>query len=224
MASPKQGYFIDGVRVPGTTTVIGRFKESGGLLHWAFKQGQSGKASLYEERDKAADIGTRAHNMIERHVNGEKTKDIIRDEPNEQSRNAFEQYLKWEKQNKIKLLSRYQEIQLVSPTYLFGGTPDAIGQFGKEILLIDWKTSGKIYPDYLIQMAAYQHLINDGYMMENGMSMGVKVGGGAHLLRFSKEYGDFNHHYYGDLSDAWEQFKLYRSAYEIDKRLSDRCK
>lgn len=224
MATPKLGYFIDGVKVPGTTTVIGRFKESGGLLQWAFRQGQSGAASLYEKRDEAADIGTRAHNMIERHINGEKTRDILKSEESENAINAFEMYLKWEKQNKIKLLSKYQEIQLVSPQYQFGGTPDAIGQFGKEILLLDWKTSNSVYPDYLIQLAAYQHLVNDGYVMANGNPCGIKVGKGAHLLRFSKEHADFGHHYYGNLDDAWEQFKLYRQAYEIDKRLKDRAK
>ena len=46
----------DGTKIPGTTTIIGRFKESGGLLQWAFKQGKAGKAHLYEEAEKAADI------------------------------------------------------------------------------------------------------------------------------------------------------------------------
>lgn len=36
MPTPKSGYYTKaGVRVPGVTTVIGRFKDSGGLIHWA---------------------------------------------------------------------------------------------------------------------------------------------------------------------------------------------
>jgi hypothetical protein len=36
MPTPKQGYYnAKGQRVPGTTTVIGRFKDSGALIHWA---------------------------------------------------------------------------------------------------------------------------------------------------------------------------------------------
>src|SRR6266536_485216 len=42
--------------VPGTTSIIGRFKDSGGLLHWAFQQGKSGRRHLYEEAEKAADV------------------------------------------------------------------------------------------------------------------------------------------------------------------------
>ena len=37
MATPKEGYYVDGKRVPGVTTVLGRFKESGGLIHWSWK-------------------------------------------------------------------------------------------------------------------------------------------------------------------------------------------
>jgi hypothetical protein len=224
MSTPKQGYFIDGVKVPGTTTIIGRFKESGGLLHWAFKQGQSGASSLYEKRDEAADIGTRAHGLIERHVNGEDIDAIIKSETSTGAVNAFQMYLKWEKQTNLKLLSKYQEMQLVSPNYAFGGTPDAIGEIDGEILLLDWKTSNSVYSDYLIQLAAYQHLVNNGYKMSDGQPVGLKVGKGAHLLRFSKTFADFGHHYYGDLADAWEQFKLFRKAYDIDKRLAERVK
>ena len=58
MPTPRNGYYLkDGTRVPGTTTVIGRFKESGALLRWAFQQGKDGKNDLYEDRDKAASFG-----------------------------------------------------------------------------------------------------------------------------------------------------------------------
>lgn len=40
MPTAKAGYFTSkGERVPGTTTVIGRFKNSGGLIHWAWELG-----------------------------------------------------------------------------------------------------------------------------------------------------------------------------------------
>ena len=36
MPTPRQGYYnAKGQRVPGTTTIIGRFKDSGALIHWA---------------------------------------------------------------------------------------------------------------------------------------------------------------------------------------------
>ncbi len=234
MATPKHGYWVDGKRVPGTTTIIGRFKDSSALLHWAFKQGQEGKARLYGEAEKAADIGTIAHEMIEAHVNGFDPAHIL-DEHNTRNvsmdmkikaTNAFNMFREWESQTGLELLSRYQEIQLVSPMYMFGGTPDAIGKINGKIVLLDWKTSNGVYPDYLLQLAAYRHLIGSGRQMIDGEEL--RIDGervriqGAHLLRFPKEYPDFDHRYFGDLDQAWEQFKLFRKAYDIDKELKKR--
>jgi hypothetical protein len=228
MATPAKGYYLSGERLPGTTTVIGRFKESGGLLQWAFKQGQSGAASLYEQRDKAADIGTAAHAAIEAHINQANPQAVIytmlsAEEDRQKALNAFDLYLKWEKQTGIKMISKYQEIQLVCPEYKFGGTPDAIGEINGEIVLLDWKTSNGIYQDYIIQLAAYRHLINNGVRMADNKPLGFKVSQGAHLLRFAKEHPDFGHHYFGDLDKAWRQFILFREAYEIDKELKKRA-
>lgn len=227
MATPKQGYRLqDGARIPGTTTVVGRFKESGGLLQWAFQQGKAGKSSLYEDSKKACDVGTAAHGMIECHINGTPVDDALQGlEPELASKalNAFEQYLAWERQTKIKMLSRYQEIQLVSPEFQFGGTPDAIGEIDGQIVLIDWKTSNAVYQDYLLQLAAYAHLINYGLVMDKWEPLGVTLTGGFHLCRFSKDHPDFAHHYFGELDLAWQQFKLFREAYEHDKILKKRA-
>lgn len=229
MATPRQGYTLpDGSKVPGTTTVAGRFKESGGLLQWAFQQGKAGKVTLYEDSQKACDIGTAAHGMIEAHINGASIDDAIKSfglEPSMATKalNAFEQYLTWERQTKLKMLSKYQEIQLVSTKYRFGGTPDAIGEIDGQIVLLDWKTSNGVYQDYLLQLAAYNHLINDGVVMGTWEPLGLKIAGGFHLCRFSKDHPDFAHHYYGELDLAWEQFQLFRTAYENDKLLKKRA-
>lgn len=228
MATPKQGYVWAGERFPGTTTVIGRFKDSTGLLQWAFRQGQSGASSLYENANKAADIGTACHAMIEAHINYSDAYEALAlidlpDDGKEKAKNAFGMYLKWERQAKVKMLSKYQEIQLVSPTYRFGGTPDAIAEVDGEVVLLDWKTSNGIYSDYLIQLAAYQHLINHGVRMDTGEPMGVTVSKGAYLCRFSKDYPDFEARYFGSLDDEWLQFTRFREAYEADRKIRKRA-
>jgi hypothetical protein len=232
MATPKQGYSFNGEKYPGTTTVISRFKDSGGLLHWAFAQGrlaEQGKIQkLYDKAEEAADIGTCAHAMIEAHINQLNPQAVLNtmladEEGRKKAVNAFELYLKWEKQTGIKLISKYQEIQLVCPQFKFGGTPDAIGEIDGEIVLLDWKTSNGVYQDYIIQLAAYQYLINNGVRMDDGKPLGFRVSKGAHLLRFAKEHPDFGHHYFGNLDEAWEQFTLFRKAYDIDKVLKKRA-
>ena len=64
MARPTEGYKIDGEKVPGVTTITGRFKESGGLIYWAWQQGKDGK-DFRDTKQKAADAGRVAHGMIE---------------------------------------------------------------------------------------------------------------------------------------------------------------
>lgn len=218
MPTPKSGYFLkDGTKVPGTTTVIGRFKDSGGLMFWAFQQGKAGKAKLYDDAEKAADIGTAAHAMVEAHIKGQTFDRAAYPLPAEgwsKAESSFNAYLAWESMTKLKVIE--QEMQLVSEQYKFGGTPDAIGLIGNELCLLDWKTSNSVYQDYLIQLAAYRQLWEENHPDR-------PLTGGFHLLRFAKEHADFAHHYFANLDEAWRQFVLFREAYDIDKILKKRA-
>jgi hypothetical protein len=80
---------------------------------------------------------------------------------------------------------------------------------------MDLKTSSGIYRDHLIQVAAYRHLWEE--------NTGGKITGGFHILRFSREDGDFSHHFFPELDDAWEMFKHLRAAYDLDLKLKKRA-
>jgi hypothetical protein len=219
MPTPRQGYFLaSGERVPGTTTVIGRFKDSGALMFWAFAQGKAGKDRLYEEAEKAADIGTLAHAMVEAHLRGSASEDYLASAPTEaveKADAAFQAYLSWERMTRLSVVE--QEMQLISERYRYGGTPDAIGLIDNELCLLDWKTSNSVYVDHLIQLAAYRNLWNENHPAR-------LLTGGSHLLRFAKEHGDFAHHYYPNLDDAWRSFVLMRELYDLDRDLKKRVK
>jgi hypothetical protein len=221
MPHPKGGYRDkDGKRVPGVTTIIGRFKDSGGLLWWAFEQGKAAErgeiSSLYDKRDEAGNAGTMAHELVEDYINGIKEDQMVVPETDigKQAWQGFQNYLEWADNNKMVIVD--QEMEMVSEEYKFGGCPDAIAYDSKgRLCLLDWKTSNKVYPDMIIQLAAYG-------AMWNSNNPGNPITGGYHLCRFSKENADFAHYYWAELDDAWEQFKLFRKAYEIDKKLKKR--
>ena len=220
MPHPRKGYKVDGKAVPGVTTIIGRFKDSGGLLYWAFEQGKAAErgeiANLYDKRDEAAESGTLAHSLVEAHIHGEPEPDLsaFSEEIKGQAKQGYENYLQWQSDNKIEII--YQEMELVSSEFLFGGCPDAIGKDSRgQLCILDWKTSNGVYQDYLIQIAAYRHLWELNHPDE-------LLTGGFHLLRFSKEHADFAHHFWSELDDAWEQFKHFRASYELDKKLKKR--
>jgi hypothetical protein len=220
MPHPRKGYSVNGVKVPGVTTIIGRFKESGALLFWACEQGKAIERgeinALYDKRDAAAESGTLAHSLVEAHIRKQELPDLS-SYPEEIAKHAmqgYQNYLQWQTDNRIEIIS--QEMELTSPSYLFGGCPDAIGQDSQgRLCLLDWKTSNGIYQDYLIQISAYNYLWSEN-------NPGLPLTGGFHLLRFSKEHADFAHHYWSELDDAWELFKLYRKAYDLDKKLKKR--
>jgi len=241
MAHPKKGYWLpDGTKAAGTTTVIGRFKESGGLLWWAFEQGKAAERgeinSLYDKRDEAGLSGTGVHFMVwmrlSEHFNadlskidvldmGDDGKITLTDDVRNEIQTGFDAYMQWERMTKLTIT--HQEIQLVCPKYRFGGTPDAIGLIEDEPCLIDWKTSKKIYSDMLIQLAAYGWLIEHGLQQQHDYKpLGIKVKG-FHLCKFSKHSGDFSHHYFPQLDIEWEQFKLLRVAYDNDKIIKQRA-
>ena len=162
MARPAHGYRnAAGAKIPGTTTIIGRFKESGGLLQWAFKQGASGAASLYEKRDEAAAAGTIAHDLIEHTILGKPFDPGPVDAALlAKAQNAHAQFLEWREQSRIEIIAT--EHVYVSERYQFGGTIDAIGRDMKgRIVLVDWKTSNAVYQDYLVQLAAYALLLEE---------------------------------------------------------------
>ena len=211
---PTQPYLIDGERVPGTTTILSRFKESGALMYWAWDQGRQGK-DFRETKQAAADAGTIAHAMVEADIYGT-TFDASAYAPEliEKAHGAFNAYQEWKQQTHLEVVE--SEVALISRQYRFGGTLDAVAVRGS-LALLDWKTSNGVYADYLLQLAAYGQLWNENYP-DNPLT------GGFHLLRFGKpQHPDdpvaFEHRFWSHLDPAWEQFKLFRSAYDLDKRI-----
>lgn len=219
MPTPTKGYFDkDGKKVPGTTTVIGRFKESGALIYWAYNRGKDG-LELYESRDKAAELGTIVHEMVEEYVRGGHPYDVLPDgitpEDQGQVMSAFSAFEEWFESNKFSIVE--QEVQLVSEVHKYGGTPDAIAIDGKgRLVLLDWKTSSGVYADFLYQLALYRVLWNENHP-DNPLT------GGSHLCRFAKENGDFAHHFYPDLTDAERGGLMMVELYSIDKKLKKRA-
>lgn len=222
MARPRGGYkTIDGEKVPGVTTICGRFKDAGGLIFWAWQQGHDG-FDFRETRDAAAEAGTVAHALVEYHITGKSDQEIatlieeqrIKTEILEKAYQAYQNYLRWEALTKLKVVKT--EMSLVSEKHKFGGTFDGIAvvEIEGKLALADWKTGG-IYVEALIQTAAYRGLWEE-------LNPDQPITGGFHIVSFSREEGDFTHKYFTELDDGWRQFLLLREAFELDKRLKKR--
>lgn len=198
--------------VPGVTTILGRFKDSGGLIHWAWELGKAGK-DYRVERDKAASAGTLAHSAVESWIRSVPIFWQGESEIVSKAQKAFGAFLEWADQTQLK--ATHTEMPLVSEAHRFGGTFDAILVKGKRAIG-DWKTSNGVYPEYLAQISAYAILWEENFPNE-------PIDGGYHLLRFDKEYGDFHAHWWAELEAGKRYFLNLRSAYEDAKELKKRA-
>jgi hypothetical protein len=203
------------LRIPGTTTVIGRFKESGALMWWANQEGLAGRPIRGPESrvEQACEAGTLAHAMIEADIRGKDRPDISRYPLGivEKAQSGFAAYLEWRRQTNLQPV--HTEMPLTSAVWMYGGTLDAMLVGGK-LSLGDWKTSNAVYMDHLLQLAAYRNLWEE-HFPEQPIH-------GLHLLRFSKEGGDFAHHFWSELKFAWEMFRHLRISFELDKIVKKR--
>lgn len=202
-----------GARVPSVTTILSRFKESGGLIHWSWQLGIQG-IDYRDVRDAAATAGTAVHLMVECDIRG---KDFDRaqyaPEILEKADTAFTAYKEWRQQTHLQPVAT--EVALVSEKYQFGGCLDAMLVQGR-LSLGDWKASAALYADYLIQIAAYGILWEENHPDQ-------PITGGYHLLRFSKVEGDFSHHFYANLDEAKRAFILMRELYDLSATLKKRA-
>jgi len=250
---PARQYRVKGKRVPGVTTILGKFKDPGALMWWswniAYTQLQQATHLLEEPEEKtiqaflrtkplekgnyrsassaAATAGTLAHDLVEMWIHAGKTErdNLQRRRAQtiqrhhrctiqiaESAHKSFHGFLDWMATNKFKL--KETEIPLVSEKHGFGGTIDCIGKIGRQFCLFDWKSSNRVYADYILQIAAY------GILWEENHSTHIDS---YHLCRFDKTTGDFQHHQWTNLRDGKYVFLLLKEAYDrlklIEKRI-----
>ena len=234
MPTPRQGYkAADGKKIPSVTTIL-KIKDPGALINWAYRtgrehgvlegQGQPAPSGLYEGSDILA-IGTCVHSMCEAWVKGDDPLLVLEKALEEETVNdkttfraqaasAYSAFEFWCKGTQLEIVDC--EVAVISETHRYGGTLDFIGKLNGKLVLGDFKTSNGVWPEYLCQLAAYAKAYEE--------TTGHKIDGGYHLLRFSKENGDFGHHFYPSLDDdAWPAFLHLRALYDLNEKLKKRA-
>lgn len=203
----------DGATVPSVSTICSRFKDSGGLLFWAWSEGAAGR-DFRQTRDAAAESGTLAHAAVEAWIHKRPFEFTGEPDVRAKAETAFEAFLAWAEMTQLQVTDT--EVRMVSEVHRFGGTADAFTVRGRRAVL-DWKSSSGIYPEYVVQVAAYGLLWNELHPSD-------PITGGYHLVRFDKQHGDFHHHYWAEANDAARMFLLLREAYDLDKALKARVR
>ena len=197
----------DDTIVPGVTTILGVLNKPA-LVKWANNLGLQGIDSSKFVDEKAA-IGTLAHQMIADYLRGEKTDTGEYSKVQiDQAENAVLSFFEWEKTHHIEPI--LIEEPMVSEIFCFGGTIDCLGRVNDKLYLIDLKTSGGIYPEMLIQLAAYKQLLT-----EHGHNVDQTI-----ILRVGRtEDEGFEERQANNLAKRWEIFQHALSIYQLQKEV-----
>lgn len=164
-------YLLDGVKVPGVTTLINDGFPKSALINWAADTVASHAVDCWGElaeltpsqrlkrlskahndvRNSAGVRGTRVHTLADKLVRGEEV-----DVPEELAGHV---------ESCVKFLDEWNVVPILverpvfSRRYQYGGSPDLVAELADgKIWLLDWKTNNKgPYGDMAFQLAAYRY-------------------------------------------------------------------
>ena len=127
------------------------------------------------ERQKAADIGTEAHDWLEAYwlsiVRKTDTPPMPADGP---VRNCVDAALDWIKDHDMKPI--LFERPFYSRLHKFTGKEDFVGMVDGELSIIDYKSSNGIYPETALQTAAYAKMYEEEFGVPVARRWALKLG------------------------------------------------
>jgi hypothetical protein len=195
----------DGTRVPSVTTYLGILGKPA-LIDWAWQLGVQG-LDYKKVRDQSGDTGTLVHYLVlcyltkqepslEDYTQGEISTSIL----------PMSKFDDWKQQHELAPV--LTETPLVSESYRYGGTPDFYGTVDGKLTLLDFKTSGAIYPENFYQLAAYKQLLEEaGHTVDE-----------VAILRIGKSAEEgFEYRQAGNLDIAFKIFLACQQIYELQK-------
>lgn len=212
-------FWRDGKRLPSPSSITSRFKDSGGLIYWANREGLEGR-TLDEAKQAAVTPGSIVHRMIECDVRGREfdrsewsakiaVARLDADEVWSMVASSWSAYQAWKSESQVNIIAA--ETTLASEQHSYGGTFDA-ARVSSRVCIIDWKT-GSLYPEHLLQLAGYVVLWEE--------NLDTRLDG-VELLAINKTHGGFHHAYWPRkvMQVAVDQFLALRECYDRDKRIS----
>jgi hypothetical protein len=124
-------------------------------------QGRLGKVKAHKrEMDKAAEIGTQAHELIEWNIR-RALDQKVGPEPRvvDAAQWAFMAFSDWA--GKVNLKPTFIEQTVFSREYGYAGTMDLLAEVNGQKTLVDFKTSKAVYNEAHLQTAAYRYALKE---------------------------------------------------------------
>jgi hypothetical protein len=133
------------------------------------------KTAFRSVSKEATDIGSLAHDWIERFIRNEKPEPLV----NDAARNCCEAAVKWMMEHKFKIVA--VEKRIYSRKYHYAGTMDLMAFVDGHLSVCDWKTGKKVYRESFLQNAAYRQAAKE---------MGLGTSKQGIIIRLPKKEND----------------------------------
>lgn len=119
-----------------------------------YSTAEKAASGVFGKRDSAGDRGTAVHEATELLDTGTALDFVLEgmDPAYHGYLRAYDRFLKVSPYTEIL----HSEVTLYSTVYDYAGTTDRIIRWGDEVWLIDFKTSGQLYPEVGLQLEAYR--------------------------------------------------------------------
>lgn len=144
MAKKFIDYTINGVKVPGVTTVLGAALAKPELMWWYLKMGKEGK-NPKEILKEASEIGDAVHKTLDCVIRGQNVK----------VSGVMENIV----HNFSRTIENWTwvggEFRVYNEKHMYAGTIDQCFVIDGKPTLVDIKTSNNVYPEMTLQLAAY---------------------------------------------------------------------
>lgn len=186
----RRQYRVDGKRVPGVTTVLGVLDKPA-LLGWAARTAadaaveacanglppdaakEVGRKAVFARRDKAADLGTRAHALVEAYFSGEAMRVQLDDPEGAKVYSCARRAINHIEATCTRVV--LSEAAFTSPMG-FGGTLDLVVERNGRLFVADLKTGKGAHDEVVPQLAAYRWLLGNGTPSEGAKNLFVDGG------------------------------------------------
>lgn len=174
---PRRQYLdADGTKLPSVTTILGAAVAKPGLIAWAAKVAAEataealldgfcerdvaiaeGSKAPHNRRDGAAELGTKAHGLVEKHFNDEFVE--AEGDDAEVLMDCYWRCIKAIEERWEVEASEWAGVSVLG----YGGTLDlvCVDKETQKRVLVDLKT-GSAHPEHIAQLAAYRNLWNEG--------------------------------------------------------------
>ena len=191
----------NGLTIPSVTNILGILGKSE-LYRW---YGKHGFEECERMKREAGEWGTELHEAIGLYLKGEEISISSRSAP------MLHSFTEWKERSGFKPLMIEPEEPMISSLWGYQGTFDAVGELDDELVVADWKTSARIYPEYGLQLAAYANLWNEAHNHKKHIKTGL-------IVRIDKKTNLVQAKGFYNLPMYFEVFKSLLPVYDFVKR------